>query len=146
MENIKEDYELEYDTVSYDIPIILIQIKNMVSSQESSLLEEILNYILPIGVGYIIQNVALLNDITPMSIKLEEHTSLREVKRKQLGSLAKSKGEKIESDENNPIIKDVYTGTFEKEYFGEEYGDDKVDRSRLDKGSIRVETLIDKKE
>ena len=133
LENIKDEYNIVYDTANFDIPTVVVQLKADISSQESSLLEEVLNYILPIGVGYTIQNVAILGDFEPMALTIEEHTSLREVNRVDIGSLARQQGVYVESDDS---ITSVGTGSFTTE----------SNEGKVVKGSIRIGALVKEKE
>ena len=122
-----------FDNTTKDFPTVIIKIKDLISSQETSLLEEVLNYILPVGVGFIIQNITLLNDFTPMSIEIEENTSLASVKRKDISSLAKD-----ENLQESPIQNaQAYTGTFV---------DSEKAEHDIRQGSIKVGTLMKKKE
>ena len=132
-ENITNSAEITLDTLNQQLPTVIIKIKDLVSSQESSLLEEVLNYILPIGTAYIIQDVSVLNSFIPMTITLEENTSLKEVERKDISSLAK--GQYLV--ETNISGAQAHTGTFTDEH----KADDKIKQ-----GSIRVGTLQKKKE
>ena len=143
LENIKENYNIVYTNSRFDIPTVVVQLKNAISSQESSLLEEILNYILPIGVGYVIQNVAVLDQFEPMTIHLEEHTSLRGVNRVDIGSLAKQKNVYVESDDS---IASVGTGSFAEELTEYEEEKEVTKTTKITKGSIRVGALVKKKE
>lgn len=133
LENIKDEYNIVYDTANFDIPTVVVQLKADISSQESSLLEEVLNYILPIGVGYTIQNVAILGDFEPMALTIEEHTSLGEVNRVDIGSLARQQGVYVESDDS---ITSVGTGSFTTE----------SNEGKVVKGSIRIGALVKEKE
>lgn len=136
LENIKDEYRIVYDTINFDIPTVVVQLKADISSQESSLLEEVLNYILPIGVGYTIQNVAILGDFEPMTLTIEEHTSLREVNRVDIGSLARQKEVYVEDGASTISGTSVGTGSFTTE----------SDEGKVVKGSIRIGALIKKKE
>ena len=136
LENIKENYNIIYNDSSFDIPTVVVQLKNAISSQESSLLEEILNYILPIGVGYVIQNVAILDQFEPMIISLEEHTSLRGVNRVDIGSLARQKNVYVEDGNSVTSGPSVGTGSFTAE----------SNEGKVVKGSIRIGALVKKKE
>ena len=97
-----------------EVPTIVIQMKELVSSQESSLLEECLNYILPIGVSFYIQDVSIINTQNPGKIAVQEHTSTKKYDRFSSARFAKIAGTKIPetSYSSNP---DAYTGTFKEE-------------------------------
>lgn len=136
LENIKDEYNIVYDTINFDIPTVVVQLKADISSQESSLLEEVLNYILPIGVGYTIQNVAILGDFEPMTLTIEEHTSLRGVNRVDIGSLARQKGVYVEGSASTISGSSVGTGSFTTE----------SNEGKVVKGSIRIGALVKKKE
>ena len=141
LENIKENYTITYNNRSFDIPTVVVQLKNAISSQESSLLEEVLNYILPIGVGYVIQNVVILDQFEPMTINLEQHTSLREVNRVDIGSLVKQKDQKdvyVYVEDGVSVISgsSVGTGSFTTE----------SNEGKVVKGSIRIGALVKEKE
>lgn len=131
VERINSKYTIEVDTTR-DLPTVIIKIKDLISSQESSLLEEALNYILPIGTAYIIQDISLLNTFNPMEITLEENTSITKVDRKEISSLA------INRDTQETQIRngDAHTGTFETKTSGHS----------IKKGSIKIGTLDKKKE
>lgn len=131
-ENITNPAEIVLDTVNQEMPTVVIKIKDLISSQESSLLEEALNYILPIGTAYIIQDVSVLNSFIPMTINLEENTSLTEVEREDISSLAKGK----DLVETNISGAQAHTGTFTDDYKEED---------KMKQGSIRVGTLQKKK-
>lgn len=129
IENIKENYTINLD-LNQDIPTVIIQIREYINSQDIALIEEVLDYILPIGVSFIIQDVNLMNDITPLSIQLEENTSISSTVREEIGSLAN--GDNI----TETSIGYKYTGTFK--------GNEK--EIKIKKGSIKVGTLNRKKE
>ena len=131
-ENITNPAEIVLDTVNQEMPTVVIKIKDLISSQESSLLEEALNYILPIGTAYIIQDVSVLNSFIPMTINLEENTSLTEVEREDISSLAKGK-DLVETSISGA---QAHTGTFTDDYKEED---------KMKQGSIRVGTLQKKK-
>lgn len=133
LENIRDDYNIVYDTSNFGIPTVVVQLKTDISSQESSLLEEVFNYILPIGVGYTIQNVVILGGFEPMTLTLEEHTSLRKVNRVDIASLARQKDVYVESDDS---IASAGTGSFTTE----------SNEGKVVKGSIRIGALVKKKE
>lgn len=125
-ENISDEFNIELDTDNFNgIPTIVIRIKDLISSDESALLEEILNYILPIGVGYVIQDASILNNVKPMMITMEENTRLGTVSSVDLSTIAKSQTDKVTIDDKNSIS--GYTGTFD---------DRKVDD--ITKGSIKI--------
>ena len=125
-ENISDEFNIELDTDNFNgIPTIVIRIKDLISSDESALLEEILNYILPIGVGYVIQDASTLNNVRPMMITMEENTGLGTVSSVDLSTIAKSQTDKVTIDDKNSIS--GYTGTFD---------DRKVDD--ITKGSIKI--------
>lgn len=133
VQNIKNNYDIMLDTATKKFPTVIIKIRDLVSSQETSLLEEILNYILPVGVGFIIQNITLLNTFKPMSIEVEENTSLASVERKDISSLAK--GQILQE---SPIQNaQAHTGTFV---------DSEKAEHDIRQGSIKVGTLMKKKE
>ena len=132
-ENITNPAEIVLDTVNQEMPTVVIKIKDLISSQESSLLEEALNYILPIGTAYIIQDVSVLNSFIPMTITLEENTSLTQVEREHISSLAKGK-DLVETGISGA---QAHTGTFTDDYKEED---------NIKQGSIRVGTLQKKKE
>ena len=136
LENIKDEYRIVYDTINFDIPTVVVQLKADISSQESSLLEEVLNYILPTGVGYTIQNVAILSDFEPMTLTIEEHTSLRKVNGVDIGSLAKKKEVYVEDSPSTILGPSVGTGKFTAE----------SNEGKIVKGSIRIGALVKKKE
>ena len=124
--NISNDFNISLDTDNFNgIPTVVIRIRDLISSDESALLEEILNYILPIGVSYVIQDVNALGDIEPMIITMEESTSLGTVSIRDLSTLAKTSDDKIGIDLENSIS--GHTGTFEQQQ-----ADD------ITKGSIRI--------
>lgn len=129
IENIKENYTINLD-LNQDIPTVIIQIREYINSQDIALIEEVLDYILPIGVSFIIQDVNLMNDITPLSIQLEENTSISSTVREEISSLAN--GDNI----TETSIGYKYTGTFK--------GNEK--EIKIKKGSIKVGTLNRKKE
>lgn len=131
-ENITNPAEIVLDTVNQEMPTVVIKIKDLISSQESSLLEEALNYILPIGTAYIIQDVSVLNSFIPMTITLEENTSLTGVERKDISSLAKGQ----DLVETSIPGAQAHTGTFTDDYKEED---------KIKQGSIRVGTLQKKK-
>lgn len=131
-ENITNPAEIVLDTVNQEMPTVVIKIKDLISSQESSLLEEVLNYILPIGTAYIIQDVSVLNSFIPMTITLEENTSLTEVEREHISSLAKGQ-DLVETSISGA---QAHTGTFTDDYKEED---------NIKQGSIRVGTLQKKK-
>ena len=131
-ENITNPAEIVLDTVNQEMPTVVIKIKDLISSQESSLLEEALNYILPIGTAYIIQDVSVLNSFIPMTINLEENTSLAEVEREDISSLAKGR-DLVETSISGA---QAHTGTFTDDYKEED---------KMKQGSIRVGTLQKKK-
>lgn len=86
----KYDIEVITDKDVFDIPTVVIKMKDLISSEESSLLEEILNYILPVGIGYVIQDVSYFDDTTPLYLEAEENVALKRVEDgSQLASLAK---------------------------------------------------------
>lgn len=125
-ENISNEFNIQLDTDNFNgIPTIVIRIRDLVSSDESALLEEILNYILPIGVGYVIQDASLLGNVKPMMITMEENTKLGTASSVDLSTIAKSQADKVTIDDENSIS--GHTGTFE---------DRKVDD--ITKGSIKV--------
>ena len=130
-ERINSNYQIEVDTTR-DLPTVIIKIKDLISSQESSLLEEALNYILPIGTAYIIQDISLLNTFEPMEITLEENTSINRVDRKEISSLARDR----DTQETEIRNGNAYTGTFEEKTSGH----------NIRKGSIKIGTLDKKKE
>lgn len=132
-ENITNPAEIVLDTVNQQMPTVVIKIKDLISSQESSLLEEALNYILPIGTAYIIQDVSVLNSFIPMTITLEENTSLTQVEREDISSLAKGQ-DLVETGISGA---QAHTGTFTDDYKEED---------NIKQGSIRVGTLQKKKE
>lgn len=134
-ENIKNKYDITLDNATKDFPTVIIKIRDLISSQETSLLEEVLNYILPIGVGFIIQDVTLLNTFKPMSIKIEENTSLASVEREDISSLAKVKDEYLQ--ESSIQKAQAHTGTFV---------DSEKAEHDIRQGSIKVGTLMKKKE
>lgn len=136
LENIRDEYNIVYDTDNFGIPTVVVQLKADISSQESSLLEEVFNYILPIGVGYTIQNVAILGGFKPMTLTLEEHTSLREVSRADIGSLARRRGVYVEDGASTISGSSVGTGSFTAE----------SNEGKVVKGSIRIGALVKKKE
>ena len=131
-ENITNPAEIVLDTVNQEMPTVVIKIKDLISSQESSLLEEALNYILPIGTAYIIQDVSVLNSFIPMTITVEENTSLAEVEREDISSLAKGQ----DLVETSISSAQAHTGTFTDDYKEED---------KIKQGSIRVGTLQKKK-
>lgn len=114
------------------MPTVVIKIKDLISSQESSLLEEALNYILPIGTAYIIQDVSVLNSFVPMTVTLEENTSLTDVEREDISSLARGQ----DLVETSIPGAQAHTGTFT---------DDHKEEDKIKQGSIRVGTLQNKK-
>lgn len=132
-ENITNPARIELDTVHQKMPTVVIKIKDVISSEEFSLLEEVLNYILPVGTAYIIQNVSVLDSFTPMTITLEENTSSTQVKRENISSLAK--GQDLVETSISGV--QAHTGTFTDDYKEED---------RIKQGSIRVGTLQKKKE
>lgn len=132
-ENITNPARIELDTVHQKMPTVVIKIKGVISSEEFSLLEEALNYILPVGTAYIIQNVSVLDSFTPMAITLEENTSSTQVKREDISSLAK--GQDLVETSISGV--QAHTGTFTDDYKEED---------RIKQGSIRVGTLQKKKE
>ena len=85
-----------------------------------------LNYILPIGISYVVQNVSILDNISFGNVMIEEHTSLKESERKQLSSLAKYNTTMI----NEEHKASGYSGNFSKE---------QVDL--IEQGNIRVGTI-----
>lgn len=89
------------------IPTIRIRIQNYLSSQQNTLIEEVLDYIMPIGVDYYIQNVTLLDNYIPLNVKLSENVGLKKATASDLSRVAKN--EKIEE---TPVENNVYTGTF----------------------------------
>lgn len=132
-ENITNPARIELDTVHQKMPTVVIKIKDVISSEEFSLLEEVLNYILPVGTAYTIQNVSVLDSFTPMTITLEENTSSTQVKREDISSLAK--GQDLVETSISGV--QAHTGTFTDDYKEED---------RIKQGSIRVGTLQKKKE
>lgn len=131
-ENIANPAEVVLDTANQEMPTVVIKIKDLISSQESSLLEEALNYILPIGTAYIIQDVSVLNSFVPMTVTLEENTSLTDVEREAISSLAKGQ----DLAETSISSAQAHTGTFT---------DDHKEEDKIKQGSIRVGTLQKKK-
>ena len=126
-ENLDRKYEVYVEDSFFDnVPTIVIRIKDLISSEETSLLEEMLNYILPIGISYVVQNVSILDNISFGNVMIEEHTSLKESTRKQLSSLAKQNTTMI--NENQKAS--GYSGGFDTE---------KVDL--IEQGNIRVGTI-----
>lgn len=90
-------------------PTIRIRIQNYLSSQQNALIEEVLDYIMPIGVDYYIQNVTLLDEYENLSIKLSENVGLAKAASNDLSRVAKNEIiEETSLIENN----NVYTGTF----------------------------------
>lgn len=87
-------------------PTIRIRIQNYISSQQNALIEEVLDYIMPVGVDYYIQNVSILDDYTPLNIKMSENVSISKATPAGLSRVAKN--ENIEETS----ISNVYTGTF----------------------------------
>ena len=128
-ENISNDYNIKIDDTG-KIPHIYIQVRDLISSQESALLEECLNYILPINTLFTIQDINNLNEFTPMNIWVEENTTASKVSRVELGSLAKKK----ESYINETLLKRTHTGKF-----------DQPVEHKLNIGSIKVGALRRKK-
>lgn len=125
-ENISNEFNIRLDTENFNgIPTIVIRIKDLISSDESALLEEILNYILPIGVGYVIQDANLLGNIKPMMITMEENTKLGTVSSVDVSTITKSETDKVTINDENSIS--GHTGTFENQ---------KVDD--ITKGSIKI--------
>lgn len=131
-ENISSAYDIQFDDTTKDFPTVIIKIKDLISSQESALLEEVLSYILPVGTAYIIQDISLMNNFTPMSITLEENTSVSKVDRKEISSLARDRNTEETAINNG----NGYTGTFK----------DKELTQPIKKGSIKIGTLDKKKE
>lgn len=126
-ENLDRKYEVYVEDSFFDnVPTIVIRIKDLISSEETSLLEEMLNYILPIGISYVVQNVSILDNISFGNVMIEEHTSLKESERKQLSSLAKYNTTMI----NEEHKASGYSGNFSKE---------QVDL--IEQGNIRVGTI-----
>lgn len=125
-QNISNDFNISLDTEDFNgIPTVVIRIRDLISSDESALLEEILNYILPIGVSYVIQDVNTLGDIEPMIITMEESTSLGTASIRDLSTLARTSDDRIGIDLESSIS--GHTGTFEQQQ-----SDD------ITKGSIRI--------
>lgn len=89
------------------IPTIRIRIQNYLSSQQNALIEEVLDYIMPIGVDYYIQNVTLLDNYIPLNVKLSENVGLKKAAASDLSRVAYNRAIEETSVENN-----VYTGTF----------------------------------
>lgn len=87
-------------------PTIRIRIQNYISSQQNALIEEVLDYIMPVGVDYYIQNVSILDDYIPLNIKMSENVSVSKTTPTGLSRVAKN--ENIEETS----INNVYTGTF----------------------------------
>lgn len=135
-ENITGSFLITYDINSYDIPTVVIQIPDLISSQESSLIEEALNYLMPIGVGFVVQDTSVMSDFEPMNLYIEERTSLNRVKRSQLRSLAKNVNEVIDETEETS----GYTGTYEDRGTGDTGREGKVKV-----GSIKVGAIAKKK-
>ena len=128
-ENLDRKYEVYVENSFFDnVPTIVIRIKDLISSEETSLLEEMLNYILPIGIGYVVQNVSILDNISVGNIMVEEHTSLKESTRKQLSSLAK---------QNTTMINEEKKASGYSGKFTDEYAKDDL----IEQGNIRVGTI-----
>ena len=130
-ENINNKYEIEIDSTTNNYTTITIKIRDLISSQEFSLLEECLNYILPIGTLFVIQDIGILDSSKPMNIKIEEHTSVNNVSRTQLGSLATTSSTYI----NKSKIAEANTGNFSQEV-----------TDNLIQGTLKVGALASKKE
>lgn len=93
------------DTTS--VPTIRIRIQNYLSSQQNTLIEEVLDYIMPIGVDYYIQNVTLLDNYIPLNVKLSENVGLAKATASELSRVARN-----ENIGETPLTENIYTGTF----------------------------------
>ena len=110
----------EYDIVknievNTDTPTIIIKIKSNLTNQQSILIEEVLDYIMPIGVDYFIQNVSLQDNFIPLVIKAKENVGVKGVNNSDISSLAKVNENKeleiiAENTYNN--LNNQYTGDF----------------------------------
>lgn len=137
--NIASNYKVDINSVKdenekYMYSNIVIQINESISSQESVLLEEILNYITPIGVTYVIQYVRILDDFPTMVINLQENLNAKNVDRTQLSSIAKEEGETITESDLTKVT-NGHTGDFTNQ-----------EEHNLSVGSIKVGALAKKKE
>ena len=131
-ENITGDYSIEFESDrAGTLPTIIIKIRDLISSQESALLEEALNYIMPIGMTYIIQDVSILDSFTPMDITMEENLSANTINRKDISRLAE--GGKVKET----LIPNMagYTGTFTDRAESEQ------EENIINQGSIKVGVL-----
>lgn len=79
---------------SYDITVvnneIYISIPDAVSNPEIKLFEDVLEYILPIGMRYNIQTVNVFNVDTPMEIKVSQATEIKSFKNDVNNSIART--------------------------------------------------------
>lgn len=92
-------------------PTIIIKIKNNSSNQQTSLIEEVLDYIIPAGVDYYIENISIENEFLPLSINLNENLGVKKDKGAELSSLNDNENSYVE-EVNIPNLNNKYTGTF----------------------------------
>lgn len=96
-------------------PVIIIKIKSKLTNQQSILIEEVLDYIMPIGVDYFIQSVSLQDNFIPLIITAKENIGVKGVNTSDISSLANTYENKTletipEASYNN--LNNQYTGDF----------------------------------
>lgn len=84
----------------YQNPTFLILIQQQIQSKETMLLEEVLDYILPIGVNVVIQNVTILAEYEDLILQTNENMVAKNVGRNITGSVYK--GETVNIDVTGP--------------------------------------------
>ena len=140
----KVSITINKDYNNQNVLTVRVGVRDLLSSDELNLLDEIFNYILPAGMNYYIQNVAVIDGLDSGKLYYRENMHLSKVKNNQTSSITKfitdNRGTKDTINEDNKLV-DIETDT---PYLDEE-NRLKKENSDIKIGSLKVGTIAKKR-
>ena len=89
-EGIKKEFSIDVEQDIYGYQTIVISIRDSIASEESALLEEVLDYIIPIGTNYYIRDISLAHAETPLALSYKQGITTAKSNRLDTSKLARN--------------------------------------------------------